>query len=120
MIWIKQGNDNWWDFQWTYSIWKNNWICILPQKNLVKNIWFWKYATHSTNVNDFKWKVKLNTLKFPLIHTQQYKINNTIEQKIFENTFNLKWYSWIIVLIWNITRKLGIYKYAYRIYEKLI
>ena len=29
-----------WDYQWTYSIWQNNGLCIIPNTNLVSNIGF--------------------------------------------------------------------------------
>lgn len=47
-IFDKVYNDqvNTWDYQWTYSIWKNNGLTILPQQNLVKNIGFGESFTH--------------------------------------------------------------------------
>lgn len=40
-----------WDYQWFYSIWKNNGYTIQPTVNLVKNIGFDKNATHTKKVN---------------------------------------------------------------------
>jgi len=36
-----------WCYQWTYAIWKNNGVCILPATNLVMNIGFDQTATHT-------------------------------------------------------------------------
>lgn len=40
---------NTWDYQWMYSIWKNNGVCIVPWKNMVTNIGFGQNATHTTD-----------------------------------------------------------------------
>lgn len=47
---IKSAIDTW-DYQWTYAIWKNNGLSIIPNKNLVSNIGFDSNGTH-TNGND--------------------------------------------------------------------
>lgn len=38
-----------WDYQWLYTIWKNNGLCITPVKNLATNIGFRDDATHTVN-----------------------------------------------------------------------
>lgn len=43
----KQGQIDTWDYQWVYSIWKNNGLCIAPNYNLVSNIGFDEMATHT-------------------------------------------------------------------------
>ena len=40
-----------WDYQWTYAIWKNSGLAVLPSINLVSNIGFREDATH-TNSKD--------------------------------------------------------------------
>jgi acetyltransferase-like isoleucine patch superfamily enzyme len=69
-----------WDYQWFFSIWKNNGLVILPKFNLVKNIGFGQDATHTTidynNLSNFISK----GLKFPLNHP--IKIENSIKFEI--------------------------------------
>lgn len=36
-----------WDHQWTYAIWKNHGLAVIPQSNLVMNIGFGMDATHT-------------------------------------------------------------------------
>ena len=36
-----------WDFQWVYTVWKNNGLSIIPNQNLVSNIGFGEDATHT-------------------------------------------------------------------------
>ncbi|MFY8021488.1 MAG: hypothetical protein ACOVP1_09830 [Bacteroidia bacterium] len=40
-----------WDYQWTFSLWKNNGLAILPNVNLVSNIGFDASALNTTNPN---------------------------------------------------------------------
>lgn len=40
-----------WDYQWTFTLWKNNALAILPNENLVSNIGFDSSALNTTNPN---------------------------------------------------------------------
>ena len=42
-----------WDYQWTFQMWKQKQLTILPNVNLIKNIGFGEDATHTINENDF-------------------------------------------------------------------
>lgn len=48
---FRSKKDDIWDFQWTYTIWKNNGIAILPAQTLVKNLGFDEDATHTQTAN---------------------------------------------------------------------
>lgn len=37
----------WWDYQWKFSIWLKKGICIVPNINLIRNIGFNSYGTHT-------------------------------------------------------------------------
>jgi hypothetical protein len=39
-----------WDYQWTYTVWKNSGLSILPNLNLITNIGFGSDATHTTDL----------------------------------------------------------------------
>lgn len=63
-----------WDYQWTYTIWKNKGLSILPVSNLIKNIGFNNEATHTKFdpniiVHEFK------SIQFPLKHPKIISIN---------------------------------------------
>lgn len=49
---IKSGNDSTWGHPWCFSLFYNNGIAIIPNKNLIKNIGFSERATHARNLND--------------------------------------------------------------------
>ena len=42
-----------WDHQWTYSIWNNGGLAIIPQVNMVSNIGFGNDATHTNGESPF-------------------------------------------------------------------
>ncbi|MDR0408153.1 MAG: hypothetical protein LBH45_04510 [Campylobacteraceae bacterium] len=41
-----------WDYQWTFTLWNNNQISIIPNKNLISNIGFGDGATHTKFKHD--------------------------------------------------------------------
>lgn len=67
-----------WDYQWYLTIWKNNGISILPQRNLVKNIGWILNATHTNEPNHHLGKLKIHKIKFPLKIPKSYNLNNYI------------------------------------------
>ncbi len=77
-----------WDYQWVYTIAKNNMYCITPTKNLIKNIGFGNDATHTSHNNQED--IKVYDLVFPLNFIE----NPTWEQK-FDKALGIK-FSWII------------------------
>ena len=42
-----------WDHQWSYTIWKNKGLTIIPEKNLIANIGFRSDATHTIEDSPF-------------------------------------------------------------------
>lgn len=42
-----QGGLDTWDYQWVYTIYKNNGLCVAPNYNLISNIGFREDATHT-------------------------------------------------------------------------
>lgn len=50
-----------WAFPWTFSIWMNNGLTIIPTKNLIKNIGFGENATH-TVTSDFRSNLALESM----------------------------------------------------------
>jgi hypothetical protein len=45
---VYDGRIDTWDYQWTFACWMRNALSILPNVNLVENIGFGEYATHTT------------------------------------------------------------------------
>ena len=57
-----------WDFQWTYTIWINSGLSIIPNKNLITNIGFGSEAVHSVNENQRMSNLSNLEISFPLQH----------------------------------------------------
>lgn len=60
-------NPNAVDTRWLYSTIINNGLTIVPNKNLVKNIGFGKYSTHTKPIDSYL-SMPTQKLKFPLRH----------------------------------------------------
>lgn len=65
----KRGYDAW-DYQFSFHIWKNRGLCIIPNKNLVSNIGFGDTATHTTNDTFSALNIKTAPI-LPIIHTEK-------------------------------------------------
>lgn len=83
-----------WDYQWVYSIWKNDGICILPNVNLISNIGHNERATHTNKASS-----KSNRKTEPIgeiVHPREVEINDEADrytEKMFlhsETANNLK------------------------------
>lgn len=87
-FWKKNFSNVIWDVQWAiYSIWKNNGIAIIPNKNLVSNIGFGIDATNYTDENSINSKIELSSMNFPLKHPLEIGIDNSIENVFFDKHY---------------------------------
>ena len=64
---VYKGNIDTWDYQWVYSIWKNNGLSVAPSINLISNIGFSSDGTHTLNENDPVSNLKTSSISFPMI-----------------------------------------------------
>lgn len=86
---LRNGSYETWDYQFLFSMWLNEGICVVPNKNLVTNIGFGNNATHTTNFYDpvaNKPLQKLNKIVHPTfnktdIKAERYLYNKYIKQK---------------------------------------
>ena len=60
-----------WDYQWTFSKIKNNYLTIIPKQNLISNVGFNKSAKHTYDKNNTFSNLKKHKVKFPLLHNDQ-------------------------------------------------
>lgn len=49
---MKQQKIDTWDYQWTFTLWNNKQLTVLPNINLIKNIGFGADATHTTSESE--------------------------------------------------------------------
>ncbi len=72
---IISGKLDTWDFQWNYTIWKNQGRCITPENNMCFNIGFGSNATHTTGADFHASKMEISQMSFPIIHSPNKNIN---------------------------------------------
>ncbi len=85
----RKGDDNIWDWRWTFCIWYNNGIVINPKVNLIKNIGYGEDATTSKGENEAR--NKISELKLFQIENVQHPKNIEIDlilEKRIQNIYN--------------------------------
>ena len=65
-----------WDYQWTFACLINNFLCITSSVNLISNIGFGEFSTHTKNINSKFSNLPTEKVTFPLKHPP-FKINDT-------------------------------------------
>lgn len=89
-FWIKnfrytiRGNDSW-DSLWLYTVWQNNGLAILPNKNLVSNIGFDADATHTTIPNQAS-NIETNGIDV-IIHPTKTEVDFEADELTFKKLF---------------------------------
>ena len=53
-----------WDYQWVYTIFKDNGLCVLPQHNLISNIGFGANSTHTGDKEHYFSNLKSHEMDF--------------------------------------------------------
>jgi hypothetical protein len=80
-----------WDFQWTYTLFSHNGLCINPTRNLVKNIGFGENATHTKEDNPLIANTKTEEIDFAKFQHQQFFLPDKDEELwTLEHVFNIK------------------------------
>ncbi|MES2378154.1 MAG: nucleotide-diphospho-sugar transferase [Bacteroidota bacterium] len=75
---------NWWDYQWSFAIFSNNGLSIIPNVNLIENIGLGVDATHTLSSKDhFKHNIA-RPIQFPLQHPSFVMRNRNSERRYFK------------------------------------
>jgi hypothetical protein len=89
-----------WDYQWIFSIWKSNQLCVVPKHNLVSNIGFDNRATHTKLAFSPLAGQKTSQIIFPLRHPASIIANQefdvSLQKSMFEKNKYLKLISGIL------------------------
>ncbi len=77
-----------WDYQLTFLFFLNNYLAIVPKKNLISNIGFDAfYSTHTKNKKNKFSNMSTEFLSFPLIHPKVIAQNKKADEYIQTNNF---------------------------------
>lgn len=77
-----------WDYQWTFTLWKNRQLTILPNLNLISNIGFNQEATHTKELTDYA-----NLKRYEFIvdkHPEEVAQDLEADDYTFEKHFAIK------------------------------
>ena len=81
---VKTNKVDTWDYQWTFTIWNNKGISILPKFDLVSNIGFGEGATHTSG------SINLTRENYSLVvrkHPEKILVNIKADNYTFDNLF---------------------------------
>lgn len=97
---VYNGKINTWDYQWSYSIWKQDGLCVLPNMNLISNIGCGS-GTHVSNGGDKSDVANMPTyeIEFPLIHPKSIERNNVADLRFRDRLLNFSIFNNIILII---------------------
>lgn len=79
-----------WDYQWRFHMIINNGLCIIPRSNLIDNIGWGKYATHTKSEKCRIYDVPIGRFNTPLRHPSCVTANADFDKKYGELLFKDK------------------------------
>jgi len=82
------GADHIWDYQWKYTVFKNQGLCIVPNLNLISNIGFGNDATHTTEIDHWKANRKTFAMDKILIHPKKIERHLKADKYMAKKNFN--------------------------------
>tara|TARA_X000000950_G_C13823120_1_gene622783 strand:+ start:214 stop:1149 length:936 start_codon:yes stop_codon:yes gene_type:complete len=107
---LVEGGHDTWDLVWAFSVITQNMISVVPKNNLITNIGFGEYATHTEGF-------KIGTpdtkpLNFPLKHPKNFFVDDSVPSNIAYQTMNAPQYKerWLTRLINKFQRLIKLYE----------
>jgi hypothetical protein len=94
---------NTWDYQWTYTIWNQGGVTILPNVNLISNIGYETGGTHTNVVDNDMANLPVKEMIFPLTHPKtitpdaladKFTYNTLFKKTLLKNLKLLPYISW--------------------------
>lgn len=74
---------NWWDYQFCFTVLSNEGLCIVPRRNLIKNIGFGSDATNVADEKDgIHFKLKTFPMEAELIHPKKIVYEENYDSKL--------------------------------------
>lgn len=90
-IQLRQGKIDTWDYQWVITLFLNNALAIVPNKNLIQNIGFNEEATHTVHASDEiinNEATEINELQYnDRIVANCYEENQYFMKRLYQFTF---------------------------------
>jgi hypothetical protein len=77
----KQGDVDYWDYQWLYACWSQGGFSVSPNKTLVSNIGWGPDATHTFGEPDRRAYLPAEEMEFPLKHPPAVVRDEKMDQR---------------------------------------
>lgn len=84
---VKDGKIDTWDYQWSYCVFSNNGLCVLPNQNLIQNIGFGVDATHTFDLESKLANMETHEMIFPIKHPSFILANKPADELTSERQF---------------------------------
>lgn len=84
-----------WDYQWLFTNWLKRRVTIVPKNNLVSNIGFDNFATHTFNSFDKLSNIKIQSISFPLKHPGYVYVDSKVDNMLYKKVFGVNFFSYI-------------------------
>lgn len=78
------GDCDYWDYQWTYSVWTQSGLTATPHAALLSNIGFGEGATHTTSPDDWRSGMPVGSVDFPLRHPAYLIRDHESDRRFYE------------------------------------
>jgi hypothetical protein len=78
-----------WDFQWQFSLWRNDQVAITPKVNLIANLGFGDLATHTTSKFDKLSNLPVSKLS-TIVHPSNILINYRNDLLVLSYAYRIK------------------------------
>lgn len=69
-----------WDYRWTFAMWKEGGVSIVPARNLVENTGFDDRSTHTVTAPDWYKRISRGALQFPLRHPASVEADDNADR----------------------------------------
>ncbi len=86
---VKNGKINSWNYAWTYSVFKNQGLCIIPSVNLVSNIGYDKRGSHTFDSDSPLSNFKRSEISKDLVHPKKLKVNHKLQECLCKERFDM-------------------------------
>jgi len=82
-----------WDYQFYFSCWQKSMLAVIPNKNLISNIGYDRYATHTFSSTHPAANVLTKRI-LPLLHPKEIKLNRKADFYVHRNYIRNHEYGW--------------------------
>jgi hypothetical protein len=111
------GIDKSWSWSYLFNIFNYNGLTITPNVNLINNIGYGTYSTHTTSNNSWLANMKTDTICMPLNHPRNLFQCKTADKITNNNFYRAVWYVYGLKIFLKYIKLFDLAKYCYYRYK---